>query len=269
MANLNLDMERLEKELGEMIEIMERLRGPGGCPWDRDQDFYSLQPYIIEEAYEVVEALQKRDLKLLKEELGDLLLQVVFQSQIAREEGEFTLIEVINGINKKLIRRHPHVFSDKVADTPDQVKLMWNEIKRGEKDKEDNADSILSDLSNNQPALNQAYEVQTIAAGVGFDWDDIKQVIAKVREEIEEIETALNSNRKEEAGYEVGDLLFSVVNLARFLNTNPELMLFKTINKFKDRFYYIEDAVREKGNKLKDMSLKELDDIWEEAKLQS
>ncbi|MFW5992062.1 MAG: nucleoside triphosphate pyrophosphohydrolase [Halanaerobiaceae bacterium] len=264
MIEDGLDKDKLKEELERLVNIMERLRGPDGCPWDREQDLYSLQPYIVEEAYEVVEAMQKKDLKLLREELGDLLLQVVFQSQIAREEGEFTLTEVIKGISNKLIRRHPHVFADERVDTSEQVKILWNEVKREEKGKS----SILDELSGGQPALNQAYELQTIAAGVGFDWDEIKQVLAKVREEISEIEEAINRGSKEEAGHELGDLLFAAVNLARFLKSNPELELLRTINKFKKRFNYIESRVREKGKNIEKVSLQELDDYWEEAKLE-
>ncbi len=255
----------LELELWRLVDIMEKLRSPEGCPWDKEQTLDSLKPYIVEETYEVIEALQKKDMVLLKEELGDVLLQIVFQAQVAREEGNFTLIDIFKGINDKLIRRHPHVFSNLEAATPEEVSLLWNQVKKSEKGNLIE-ESLLDNLSTSQPSLNQAVEVQEKAAEVGFDWDNIRDVLEKVREEIDEVEEAIASDNKEEAALEIGDLLFSVVNLARFIDTNPEIALFTTILKFKDRFKHIEKSVKMNGNKLEDMSLEELDNYWEEAK---
>lgn len=264
----SMNMEKLKDEVERLVKIMEVLRGPNGCPWDKQQDYYSLQPYVLEEAYEVVEALQKKDLDLLKEELGDLLLQVVFQAQIAREKGDFNLIDIFKAISDKLVRRHPHVFQDREVNTISELKATWEEIKGEERIKKGKVGhkSILEDLSQAQPALNQAYEVQAKAAEVGFDWDNVEDVIAKIEEEIHEVREAIRENQQEEIGKELGDLLFAVVNLSRFFAINPELALLQTILKFKERFKYIEFRAREEGYNFAELSLKELDSYWEESK---
>ncbi|MFP4016567.1 MAG: nucleoside triphosphate pyrophosphohydrolase [Halanaerobiales bacterium] len=265
-----MDKKNLEYELTRLVDIMEKLRGPDGCPWDKKQTLDSLKPYIVEETYEVVEALQKNDMELLKEELGDVLLQIVFQAQVAREDEIFDLVDVFRGISDKLIRRHPHVFSDRDAATPEDVSLLWKEIKKSEKElkgKDSREVSLLENLATCQPALNQAVEVQKKAAEVGFDWDNIQDVLNKVKEEIEEVEEAINNNNFGEASLEIGDLLFAVVNLSRFVDTNPEIALLGTILKFKNRFQYIERAVKSEGNILEDMTLEEMDHYWEEAKI--
>lgn len=259
-----MNKEDLAKELQRLVDIMEKLRGPEGCPWDRQQNIVSLQEYLIEEAYETVEAAQKKDMLLLKEELGDVLLQIVFQAQIAREEGDFDLLDVVKGIADKLVRRHPHVFSDRKAGTAEEVSVLWQEIKESEKDK--NSTSLMDKLATNQPALMQAYEIQKLAADVGFDWDDINDVIQKVKEELEEMEEALQNGNKELAILEFGDLLFAMVNLARFLDTNPEIALLNSIIKFKNRFQYMEKAIKSEEREINKLSLEELDYYWEEAK---
>jgi len=256
----------LAEEIQKLVSIMERLRGPEGCPWDREQTLDTLQEYLIEESYETVEAAQKKDLDLLKEELGDVLLQVVFQAQVARERDYFDLVDVIKGISDKLLRRHPHVFSDKKADTPVEVSILWKEIKEKEREGDIINPSIVDDLATNQPALMQAFEIQKIASSVGLDWDNIRNVFEKVKEEIVEIEEALYSGNKDLASLELGDLLFSAVNLARFLGTNPEIALLNSILKFKDRFKYVEESVRCEGKVMEELSLEELDYYWEEAK---
>lgn len=263
-----MNMEKIHSELQRLLSIMETLRSPEGCPWDRKQTLDSLKPYIIEESYEVVEALQERDYSLLKEELGDVLLQVVFQSEIAKEEGFFDLIDVLQTLNNKLIRRHPHVFAGKNANTPEEVSLIWQEIKQLEKEGKAEKDSILDDLSTAQPALNQAEDIQKIAAGVGFDWDNIQDVLKKVQEEIDEVEEAINNDDYEEAASETGDLFFAVVNLARFLGVKSEIALLKAILKFKKRFSYIEENVKKHGKEMEQMSLEELDGFWENAKIE-
>src|SRR6056297_3018487 len=243
-------------------EIIARLHVPEGCPWDRKQDYYSLKPYIIEEAYEVIEALEKKDINLLKEELGDLLLQVVFQAQIGRERDEFDLKDVFYTVSEKMIRRHPHVFDDIKADDVSEVMKNWQDIKDKEKKDKEQKKSLLDEVSRSSPALNQAYEVQKKAAEVGFDWDQVADVVNKIEEELKEVKEAMNADKEDEVKDELGDLLFAVVNLARFFSIDPEIALLGTINKFKERFKFIEEKVDNKGYNIKELSLDELDEIW-------
>lgn len=249
----------------KLLYIMEKLRGPDGCPWDKKQDFYSLRPYIIEEAYEVVEALEKKDIEALKEELGDLLLQVIFQSQIGKEKNIFDINDVIEGIITKLIRRHPHVFGDQKLDNAQEVKKTWEEIKKKERTNNKEG-SILKGVSKVQPALNQAYEVQEKAAEVGFDWTEVEDVISKIEEELEELKEVVYQKDQKRIEDELGDLIFAVVNLSRFKDIDPEIALLQTINKFKNRFSYIETSLKEKNQDINQMSLEELDNFWNEAK---
>ncbi len=260
-------------ELDQLIEVMALLRGPNGCPWDKKQDYYSIKENIIEEAYEVVEALERKDIEAFKEELGDLLLQVVFESQMAYEEGDFDLSDVSRVLREKLIRRHPHVFAEVEVKDSSEVLHNWNEIKKEEK--EDIPESLMDKLNQGQSALNQANEIQKIAAEVGFDWDNINPIIKKIEEELGETKEVLtnNSNKEERIAKdlleeEIGDLLFAVVNLARFKDINPEIALLKTVLKFKNRFKYIETAVESENSNFDSYTLNELDMFWEEAKLQ-
>lgn len=259
-----MDYNKLSSEMIKLVKIMEKLRGPDGCPWDKKQDYYSLREYIIEEAYEVVETLQEKNISNLKEELGDLLLQVVFEAQIAREEGDFELIDVFSGINEKLIRRHPHVFGDMEIDNADQVKVTWNNIKKKEKEDDFNKDgnTIIEDYCKGQPAVNQAYEIQKQAAEVGFDWHEVSSVIEKMEEELEEVKAAVRNDNRSEIQAELGDMIFAVVNLARFYNINPEMAVLDTIKKFKDRFKFMED----KSDGLEELSLEEMEQYWERSK---
>jgi len=272
------------KELKKLLQIMEKLRSPEGCPWDKEQDYYSLKPCIIEEAYEVVETLENKDISSLKKELGDLLLQVVFQAQIGKEKGDFNLGEVIYLLNEKLIRRHPHVFADKNVNKVSEVMENWEQIKREEnkldkKEAEINSSSknyiseevegfksLLNNISNSLPALNQAYEIQKQAAEVGFDWDRPGEVLEKIKEEINELKQAVANNEKKEIKNEVGDLFFSLVNLTRFYQIDPELAVFSSIVKFKNRFEFIEKKVKESNKEFKEFSLEELDKFWMESK---
>jgi|AntDeeMinimDraft_5_1070356.scaffolds.fasta_scaffold08148_2 tetrapyrrole methylase family protein/MazG family protein len=257
--------EEIESEFEKLLYIMEKLRGPEGCPWDKKQDLYSLKPYIIEEAYEVVEALEKDDMDLLKEELGDLLLQVIFQSQIGKEKDLFDINDVIKGIVAKLIRRHPHVFGEEKIETASEVKKTWEEIKKKERISKKES-SILSGVSKVQPSLNQAFEIQQKAAEVGFDWEEIDDVILKIEEEIEELKEVAHNKETDRVEDELGDLLFAVVNFSRFKNINPEIALLRTINKFKNRFDYIENMIEKNNEDIKQLSLEELDNYWNEAK---
>lgn len=244
-----------------LVAVMARLRAPDGCPWDREQTHQSLRRYMLEEAYEAVEAIDSGDPRLLCEELGDVLLQVVFHAQVAKEAGTFDFHDVVEGITAKLVRRHPHVFGDVVAESAADVTRNWEAIKRAEKGGQE-PESRLGKVSTALPALSRANEVQKRAAKVGFDWDDIAGPAAKVREELDELLAA----KPEEQEGEVGDLLFAVVNLARMLKVDPEIALSGTINKFIRRFRYMEGRAAEMGRNLEAMTLAEMDSLWDEAK---
>jgi len=251
----------------ELKAIMKRLRGPNGCPWDREQTHSSLRPYLIEEAYEVLEAIDSGEPERLREELGDLLLQIIFHSQIARENGEFDVEDVIGSIEEKLKRRHPHVFGDRTVRDSREVVERWERIKQQEADGKSGSDaSILSGVPRELPALLKAHRVQEKAARVGFDWDHIDQVFAKVEEELAEFRAAYRRQNQEAVEEELGDVFFALVNLARFLETNPEDALRRTIDKFITRFQYVESQLHNRGLKPQEVGLKEMDRLWDEAK---
>ncbi|QZY54735.1 nucleoside triphosphate pyrophosphohydrolase [Crassaminicella profunda] len=252
--------------LNDLIKIMKRLRGKDGCPWDREQTYDSLKPYVIEEAYEVLEALEEKDMLLLQEELGDLLLQVVFHSVIASEFGDFHISDVLTGICKKLIERHPHVFAELHVDGTRQVLKNWEEIKRKEKNEKTYTES-LKRIPKSLPALMKSYKVQEKAAKVGFDWDHVEDAIEKVREELEELLEVYNTEEYDKIKEELGDLIFAVVNVARFLKVDPEIALNGTIKKFINRFEFIEMNAKENGKILEEMSLDEMDKLWNMAKI--
>lgn len=249
----------------DLLEIMRLLRSESGCPWDREQNHESLKKYLIEETYEVLEAIDLKDKDKLCEELGDVLLQVVFHAQVALEEKTFSMEDVITGVCKKLVLRHPHVFGEVKADTPDEVLVNWEAIKKKEKGLESQT-SVLKDVPKNLPALMRSYKVQQKAAQVGFDWDNIDDVFKKIYEEIEELKDVYKSNNVERITEEMGDSFFSLVNLSRFLDISPELALSGTTNKFIKRFEYIEKESSKSGKKLEDMTLEEMDMLWEKAK---
>ncbi len=244
-----------------LVQVMARLRAPDGCPWDREQTHESLRKYMLEEAYEAVEAIDTGDPRLICEELGDVLLQIVFHAQVASEAGQFDFHDVVEGITAKMVRRHPHVFGDAVAETPEAVTRTWEAIKRAEKGGKA-TESVLGKVSSALPALTKAYEVQKRAAKVGFDWKEIDGPVAKVREELDEV---LSASADEQEG-ELGDLLFAVVNLARMLKIDPEVALAGTVSKFSRRFRHIERRTAEMGLKMEEMALAELDKLWDEAK---
>ena len=249
--------------LDELVKIMAALREEKGCPWDREQTRESLKPFIIEEAYEVLDAIDEKNADAVKEELGDLLFQIVFQSRIAEEKGEFGLGDVIAGIEKKMIFRHPHVFGDSDIRTSEEVLVRWDEHKKREgKQKE----SILEGVPKTMPALLRARKLQDRAAKVGFDWDKIDDVLAKLDEEVAEFKEAVKSRKEAPIEDELGDILFMIVNISRFIGVNPEEALRKTISKFISRFRYIEMAAAERGEKLSAMSLADMDALWDEAK---
>lgn len=247
----------------KLVEVMETLRSENGCPWDRKQTHESIKPYLIEEAYEVVEAIDENSPQKLKEELGDLLLQIVFHAQMATEADNFTIEDVVQSIYDKMIRRHPHVFGDTVVDGSDDVLINWEKIKKEEKKERK---SILDGVPRKLPALLRAHRIQDKAAHVGFDWPDIAPVFEKLNEEMIEFREAYQSGDKDKVEEEFGDLIFSLVNLSRFLQINPEDALRRTIDKFVRRFHYIEKVLDESGGDLHDSTLEALDKIWEEAK---
>ena len=255
------------RDIARLTEIMAALRTPGtGCPWDLEQDFSTIAPYTLEEAYEVADAIARGDLKHLKDELGDLLLQVVFHARMAEEEGAFNFGDVVEGITAKLIRRHPHVFADEQGRTAEAVKGLWERIKAEEKAERGVAaeTGALAGVPVALPALTRALKLQDKAGRVGFDWNDPRAVLAKIREEADEIEAELD--RREAAAAEVGDLLFAVVNLARHLGADPEGVLRATNVKFERRFAAIEKALAARGKRPQDASLEEMDTLWDAAK---
>lgn len=258
-------MQKERYSFEDLIEIMKTLRSPNGCPWDREQDHESLKKYFIEETYEVLEAIDMNSPEKLCEELGDVLLQVVFHATIAEENGKFTIYDVVDEISKKMIHRHEHVFGKAKVETADDVLDLWDKIKKEEKGARTQTD-ILKDVPPILPALMRSYKVQEKAAKVGFDWDNVEDAWKKVSEEMEELHEAYTGRDTSKAEEELGDLLFAVVNVARFLKIQPELALTKTINKFIKRFEYIETKSSENGKKLTDMTLEEMDALWDKAK---
>jgi len=259
------------RDIGRLLEIMAALRTPStGCPWDLQQNFATIAPYTLEEAYEVVDAIARDDLADLKDELGDLLLQVVFHARMAEEQGAFAFGDVVEAITAKLIRRHPHVFGDKRADDPQAVKGLWEEIKALERQAKAAAgrpapQGTLAGVPVTLPALTRALKLQSKASRVGFDWNDPRTVLSKIREEADEIEAALDGDQPNAAA-EIGDLLFAAVNLARHLQADPETLLRQTNRKFERRFGAIEQALAARGKAPQDASLAEMDALWNEAK---
>ncbi|APH15206.1 MazG family protein [Clostridium sporogenes] len=249
----------------DLLDIMDKLRGEDGCPWDKEQTHTSLKKYLIEESYEVIEAIDNKDVDMLIEELGDVLLQVVFHSQIGKEDGFFEIKDVIQSICDKMINRHPHVFSDLEINNSNEVLENWDKIKSMEQGNETYTDSIRH-IAKTLPALMRADKVQKKAAKVGFDWDNIEDAMKKIIEEYKEIEDVYKSKNKVKILEEIGDLLFSVVNVARFLDIDPENALNYSIDKFINRFQYIEDEAISIGRNLDNMSLEEMDELWKEAK---
>jgi MazG family protein len=249
-----------------LTEIMARLRSPEGCPWDREQHFDSIKPYLLEETYEVLDAVDKRDWRALAEELGDLLLEAVFFAQMAAEEKLFGIEDSLDAINEKLVRRHPHVFGSGTAKTPGEVKLRWDEIKAEEKREKNQAPELLEPVPRSLPALVEATQLTSRAAGVGFDWQNADQVLEKLDEELKELAAARQGAGREELEGELGDVLFVLVNLARFLAVDPEQALRKTNRKFRERFGHIERRLKEAGKSPSEATLEEMDALWNEAK---
>ena len=254
-----------KKDFQNLLDIIETLRNPGGCPWDREQTHESLKSALLEECYEVIDAIENEDEDALIEELGDVLLQVVFHASIGKEDGYFDIMDVIGGISNKMINRHPHVFGNEKANTSEQVLVNWDEIKKEEKGIKTLTEEM-QNIAKSLPATTRAYKVQKKAKKVGFDWDDVNCAMDKVKEELNEIKEVYNCEDKSIIEGEVGDLLFACINVARFLEVDGELALDKTIKKFIKRFSYIENEAIKNNKNLKDMTLEEMDKLWEEAK---
>lgn len=279
------DLIKRRYNLEDLLAIMAQLRNPqGGCPWDLKQDFKSISPYTIEEAYEVVDAIDRGDLDDLCDELGDLLFQVVYHAQMASEEGSFVFDDVVQAISDKLVRRHPHVFGDDDLKTDSEIKGMWERIKQEEKTAKNNSEpantSILDDIPVGLPALTRAVKLQNKAAKVGFDWPDASFVFDKIEEELQEVREAysdaqqegrdkgkeLSAFSQEKLTEEIGDLMFVITNLARHMKIDPEHAARGANNKFCSRFSYIEQELERTGRSLDEASLEEMDALWDEAK---
>lgn len=264
----------MSEKFDELVNVMARLRAPGGCPWDREQTYASLAQYLLEETYETFDAIQEAsetgDTNNLREELGDVLLQVVFHSTIAAERGDFTIDEVVAGVSEKLILRHPHVFGDKNLETAADVLNNWDDLKKAERAAsgkiEKETDSILDDVNVHFPALLEGLKISKKAAKVGFDWKNAEQIFDKLAEETEELKSAMGENNADEISEEIGDLLFVIVNLARKLGVEPETALKKTNRKFRQRFKFIETQLKAKGKSFEQSDLEEMDTLWNTAK---
>lgn len=256
----------MSKRFNNILKIMSRLRGKKGCPWDKEQTTESLKPFLIEEAYEVIEAIDEKSPEKMKEELGDLLLQVVFHAQLAKERNDFDMEDILTTLEEKLIRRHPHVFGDLSYEDAKEVLVQWEKIKKQEK-ANIKRESMLDSVPKELPALLRAHRLQDKASRVGFDWKHIDDVFKKVEEEIKEFKGAVEKKKPDEIEDELGDIFFALVNVARFLEINPEDALRKTISKFISRFRYIEEKAKEAKRELSDMTLEEMDKYWEEAKV--
>jgi MazG family protein len=256
------------RRFDELVALIARLRAPGGCPWDREQTHQSVKPMTIEEAYEVAEAIDAGDDHALASELGDLALQVVFHAQIAAGEKRFTVVDVLGHVIEKMVRRHPHVFAEETADTPEQVLRNWEKVKEAEATARQGAapQSMLDGVSPGLPAIMEAFQMTTKVARVGFDWPDNPSVVAKLDEEVAELKEALGAQDRDALYEELGDLLFVAVNVARVLGLDPESALKAANRKFRRRFRHVEDRLRESGRRPGDSTLQEMDALWEEAK---
>jgi len=250
------------KEFERLVEIMARLRGPKGCPWDKEQTYKNINPYMLEEVHEVMESIDQNDMDGLREELGDLLLHIVFHAQMATEDKHFEIFDVIHGICEKLTYRHPHVFGDRKVKDSDDVIQKWEELKKAEKKKR----SILGGVPQELPALLKAFRLGEKAGRVGFDWEDADGILEKLQEEVMELKEARESGHEADIEHEYGDLLFTLANIGRFFKINPEEALRKSTNRFMSRFKAMEKTIDERNLKLGDLALEEWDTLWEQAK---
>ena len=250
----------------QLVEIMARLRSPEGCPWDREQTLETIKPYLLEETYEVLDAIDARDWDGLADELGDLLLQVVFFSQMAQEAGHFDITDALEAINSKLVRRHPHVFAQGEAKTAEDVVRKWDEIKATEKAASAKPKGLLASVPRSLPALMEARQLAGKAAKAGFDWENVEQVLKKLREELAELDQARKANSQEALQDEIGDLLFVIVNIARFLKVDPEQALRGTNSKFRRRFEHVEKGLEAQKKPLSEATIEEMEQLWQDSK---
>jgi tetrapyrrole methylase family protein/MazG family protein len=256
-------MKQREKDFKRLVSIMENLRSSHGCPWDREQTMESLKTYLIEEVYEIMEAIEENDPEALREELGDLLFHILFLSRIAEEQGAFDIWDVIDRISKKMVTRHPHVFGEKKVSSSSEVEVNWSDLKEKEKS---NRRSILDGIPKHLPALLRAHRITERAGRVGFDWEKTDDIFEKLDEEIGELNQALSQGHRQKIEDELGDVVFVLVNVARLVGINPEEALRKTTDKFIRRFHYIEKTLERSKKSLKEASLEEMDRLWEQSK---
>jgi len=250
------------KKFERLVEIMDTLRSEQGCPWDREQDEKSISNYFLEEVYEAIDAITSKDANTLAEELGDVLMEVVFLARIYKEKRKFTITNVLEGINQKMIRRHPHVFGQKHIRTSEAVIDEWRRQKKEEKERQ----SLLDGMSNSSPSLLAAFQIGLCVSSYGFDWKQPQEALQKVKEEVSELESALEAKNEDEIFRELGDIFFSMANVSRLLGVNPEIALRDTNKKFIRRFRFIEKRLKEKRKELGQATLEEMDEIWDEAK---
>lgn len=250
------------KKFERLVEIMDTLRSEQGCPWDRGQDEKSISNYFLEEVYEAIDAITSKDAKTLAEELGDVLMEVVFLARIYKEKRKFTITDVLEDINQKMIRRHPHVFGQKHIRTPEKVLDEWQRQKKDEKERQ----YLLDGMSTSSPSLLVAFQIGLCVSSYGFDWKQPQEALQKVKEEVSELERALDAKKEDDIFRELGDIFFSMVNVSRLLGVNPEIALRDTNKRFIRRFQFIEEKLKEKGKELGMASLEEMDEIWDEAK---
>lgn len=259
-----------KRRFEELVELMACLRAPDGCPWDREQTARSLRTYLLEEAYEVLDAIERDDPAALREELGDLLLQILFHAQLAAEQGRFSIEDVLTGLHDKLVRRHPHVFGSAQVENAQQVLKNWEALKAAERQMHEEApragESVLEGVSRHQPALLEAYQLTRRAAQVGFDWERLDDLLLKLNEEMAELRQVVAAQQRERLEDEVGDLLFVAVNVARYLGLDPEVALRRTNRKFVERFQEVERELARRGKRLQDATLEEMDALWERSK---
>lgn len=251
------------KRFERLVEILDILRGENGCPWDKEQDERSISNTFLEEVYEAVEAISQGDVKALAEELGDVLMEVLFLARIYKEKEKFTISDVLEGINQKMIRRHPHVFGHKQLKTSEKVIDQWHRQKKEEKERE----SLFDGMVKNAPSLLEAFQIGIRVSPYGFDWSSPMEALQKIKEEVTELEKALKAKKDDEVFQEIGDIIFSMANVARLLGVNPEIALKRTNKKFVDRFQTVERKLREGGKDLSQTSLEQMDDLWEKAKV--
>lgn len=256
-------MEKEKYRFEDLVEIMRQLRGPNGCLWDREQTKDKLKPYVLEEAHEVIEAIEEDSPEKLKEELGDLLFQVIFLAQLSSEEGKFDMDDVLQYVSKKMIRRHPHVFGKEHAESTKQILQNWSRIKEEERPGDG---SVLDGVPKRLPSLIRAVRIGQKASRAKFDWQNPVEILEKVKEEKEELRKAIETKSQEKIKKELGDTLFALANLGRFLDINPEDALNDTIERFINRFHYIENKINQKGENIRNASLDEMESLWEEAK---